>query len=75
MWETGQPLHAFDGDLLRGEKEGLPPKIVVRTAGEGTREADLEADVKYLTSVWDDIQFRKENASAPAVLYRYLIPY
>jgi len=51
-----------------------PPDLgfIVRTASEGTREADLEADVKYLTSVWDDIQFRKEGATAPAVLYREL---
>jgi len=51
-----------------------PPDLgfIVRTAGEGTREADLEADVKYLTSVWDDIQFRKEKATAPAVLFREL---
>jgi ribonuclease G len=51
-----------------------PPDLgfIVRTAGEGTREADLEADVKYLTSVWDDIQFRKENCTAPGVLYREL---
>jgi len=51
-----------------------PPDLgfIVRTAGEGTREADLEADVKYLTSVWDDIQFRKENCIAPGVLYREL---
>jgi ribonuclease G len=51
-----------------------PPDLgfIIRTAGEGAREADLEADVKYLTSVWDDIQFRKENASAPALLYSEL---
>jgi ribonuclease G len=51
-----------------------PPDLgfIIRTAGEGAREADLEADVKYLTSVWDDIQFRKETAEAPAPLYSEL---
>jgi ribonuclease G len=51
-----------------------PPDLgfIIRTAGEGASEADLAADVKYLTSVWDDIQFRKESAAAPAVLYREL---
>ena len=29
--------------------------FIIRTAGEGAREADLEADVKYLASVWDDV--------------------
>jgi ribonuclease G len=51
-----------------------PPDLgfIIRTAGEGAREADLAADVKYLTSVWDDIQFRKESAAAPAPLYSEL---
>jgi ribonuclease G len=43
--------------------------FIIRTAGEGTREADLEADVKYLTTVWDDIQIKKDRVRAPAVLY------
>jgi ribonuclease G len=43
--------------------------FIIRTAGEGTRDADLEADVKYLTTVWDDIQIKKDRVRAPAVLY------
>src|SRR5262245_28664655 len=43
--------------------------FIIRTAGEGTRGADLEADVKYLTTVWDDIQIKKDRVRAPAVLY------
>ena len=35
--------------------------FIIRTAGEGTREADLEADVRYLTAVWDDVQIRKDQ--------------
>jgi ribonuclease G len=48
-----------------------PPDLgfIIRTAGEGTRDADLEADVKYLTTVWDDIQIKKDRVRAPAVLY------
>jgi len=47
-----------------------PPGLgfIIRTAGEGAREADLEADVKYLASVWETIQ-RNRDARAPAVLY------
>ncbi|MAE94812.1 MAG: Rne/Rng family ribonuclease [Deltaproteobacteria bacterium] len=43
--------------------------FIIRTAGDGTREADLEADVNYLTSVWDDVQIKKDRVSAPAFLY------
>jgi ribonuclease G len=51
-----------------------PPDLgfIIRTAGEGAREPDVEADVKYLTSVWDDIQLRKDKVTAPAELYSEL---
>jgi phenylalanyl-tRNA synthetase beta chain len=42
MWETGQPLHAFDYDLLEGAKDGDTPKIVVRTASEGEKITTLD---------------------------------
>jgi ribonuclease G len=57
---------------LREAVERIRPKdlgFIIRTAGEGTREADLDADVRYLTKVWDDIQIRKDQVRAPAVLY------
>ncbi len=48
-----------------------PPELgfIIRTAGEGVREADIEADVRYLASVWDEVQLRKESLRAPAQLY------
>jgi ribonuclease G len=46
--------------------------FIIRTAGEGTRDADLEADVRYLTSVWDEIQIRKEEVRAPNTLHTEL---
>ena len=48
-----------------------PPNLgfIIRTAGEGAREADLEADVRYLASVWEEVQRRKDEVRAPASLY------
>jgi ribonuclease G len=48
-----------------------PPELgfIIRTVGEGVREADLEADVRYLVSVWAEIQARKGQVRAPAPLY------
>jgi ribonuclease G len=46
--------------------------FIIRTAGEGASEADLEADVTYLASVWEDIQRRNQELSAPAVLNQEL---
>jgi ribonuclease G len=56
---------------LREIVERLRPRdvgFIIRTAGEGAREADLEADVKYLASAWEDIQTRR-TSRAPMVLY------
>jgi ribonuclease G len=57
---------------LRETVERLRPKdlgFIIRTAGDGLKESDLEADIKYLTTVWNEIQDKKETARAPAVLY------
>ena len=51
-----------------------PPDLgfIIRTAGEAAHDADIEADVRYLASVWDEIQVRKLEVSAPALLYSEL---
>ena len=60
---------------LRDSVNRIRPKdlgFIIRTASEGTRDEDLEADIRYLTAVWDDIQIRKEQVKAPATLYTEL---
>ncbi len=51
-----------------------PPGLgfIIRTAGDGATDADIEADVRYLTSVWDEIKLRRDTARAPARLYTEL---
>jgi len=44
--------------------------FIIRTAGDGLKESDLEADIRYLTTVWQEVQEQKETAASPAVLYR-----
>jgi ribonuclease G len=46
--------------------------FIIRTAGEGTREADIEADVAYLSAVWEEIRAAQTSARAPATLYEEL---
>jgi ribonuclease G len=60
---------------LRDIVSGVRPKdlgFIIRTAGDGVREADIEADVKYLSTVWSEVQDKKRGASAPAPLYTEL---
>ena len=46
--------------------------FIIRTAGDNASEADLEADIRYLTAVWSGIQHKRETASAPCDLYSEL---
>lgn len=57
---------------LREVVERLRPQnlgFIIRTAGDGVTEADLQADIRYLATVWAAIQQRHAEKSAPAVLY------
>ena len=56
-------------EIVTGARpEGLG--FIIRTAGEGARREDLEADIRYLSSVWERISAEREQARAPHVLYR-----
>lgn len=46
--------------------------FIIRTAGHGVRESDLEADIKYLTTVWNKIKSKMETDPSPSVLYSEL---
>jgi len=55
-------------EIVAGARpEGLG--FIIRTAGEGARREDLEADIRYLSSVWERISGERESARAPHVLY------
>jgi len=57
---------------LREIVERLRPKdigFIIRTAGDGVREADLEADIKYLSTIWRKIHEANVEKPAPAVLH------
>ena len=57
---------------LREIVERLRPKdlgFIIRTAGDGVREADLEADIRYLEATWKAIAERNENSKAPCALH------
>jgi phenylalanyl-tRNA synthetase beta chain len=49
MLETGQPLHAFDYHLLKGDGTN-PPKIVIRRATEGEKFTTLDGKERALTN-------------------------
>jgi len=46
MLELGEPLHAFDYDILRARADGSAPTIITRTAEDGETMTTLD-DVKH----------------------------
>lgn len=46
--------------------------FIVRTVSEGKSEDELRADMDYLIKLWDNIQKRKESASAPSLIHSEL---
>jgi Rne/Rng family ribonuclease len=59
-------------NIVLEHKGSLTGGFIVRTAGEGHSEEEIKADLKYLTSLWNDIRTRAEQVKAPALLYRDL---
>jgi ribonuclease G len=47
---------------------------IVRTAGEGQGEAELEADRRYLRQLWDGVQAGADRTNAPNLVHRELSP-
>ena len=52
-------------------KRVKPPEhgVIVRTAAEGASEEELEADLRRLLDIWNDIQKKAKKGQAPTVLY------
>ncbi|GMQ93670.1 MAG: hypothetical protein BMS9Abin12_1150 [Acidimicrobiia bacterium] len=50
----------------------LRPKgtgIIVRTAAEGATEEDIKGDIDRLKAIWDEIDTKRADASAPVLIY------
>jgi len=64
-------------ELLRERLNRLLPEngrggFIIRTMANMAEEAELAADVEYLHTLWEAIQARSENTTAPAAIYQEL---
>jgi phenylalanyl-tRNA synthetase beta chain len=50
MLELGEPLHAFDYDVLTQRADGKNVKIITRTAAEGEKLTTLDGNTRTLTA-------------------------
>jgi ribonuclease E len=55
-------------------KLGLPPEmgLIIRTAGETSKNQDLVKDLKYLLKLWESLNQTAAAQSAPSLLHRDL---
>jgi ribonuclease G len=57
---------------LRSLVEKLRPRelgFIVRTVSHGISEADLKADIDYLTNLWTEIQSRRQAQDVPSLVH------
>ena len=59
-------------NIILENKGSLTGGFIVRTAGEGRSEEEFKADLKFLTTLWNNIRSKTERAKAPALIHRDL---
>jgi Rne/Rng family ribonuclease len=58
--------------ILQAHHSGIQGGFIVRTAGEGKSEADIAADMNFLSNLWLDIRQKAEKRPAPVLLHHDL---
>ncbi len=58
--------------ILQTHSAGMTGGFIVRTAGEGTPEDEIAADMSFLFNLWVDIRQKAEKRPAPLLLHHDL---
>jgi ribonuclease G len=59
-------------NIVLEQKGALTGGFIVRTAGQGRDEEELKADLKFLSTLWNEIRSKAERLKAPALVHRDL---
>ncbi len=62
----------IERERLKEAVERIKPNsggFIIRTVSEGKSEEDLLTDMQYLTTLWDEIVKKNENAHAPTLVH------
>jgi ribonuclease G len=59
-------------NIILEHKGSLTGGFIVRTAGQGRDEEELKADLKFLSTLWNEIRSKTERVKAPALIHRDL---
>jgi ribonuclease G len=57
-------------NIILENRGPLTGGFIVRTAGQGRSEDEFKADLRFLTTLWNEIKSKFERVKAPAVLHR-----
>jgi ribonuclease G len=56
-------------NIILENRGSLTGGIIVRTAAAGRSEEDLKADLRFLSTLWNEIRARAERSKAPALIH------
>ena len=59
-------------NIILEHKGSLTGGFIVRTAGQGRSLDEFKADLKFLSTLWNDIRSKADRLKAPALLHRDL---
>jgi ribonuclease G len=59
-------------NIILENKGSLSGGFIVRTAGEGRSEEEFKADLKFLSTLWNEIRAKSEKVKVPALIHRDL---
>jgi ribonuclease G len=59
-------------NIILENRGSLTGGFIVRTAGQGRAEEEFKADLKFLSTLWNEIRSKAERLKAPALIHRDL---
>ncbi|MCP9760765.1 ribonuclease G [Aquitalea sp. S1-19] len=70
--ESEAERHSLKARMENLVPAGSPHGYIVRTSAEGASNAELAADIEYLSKLWADIRHKSQNLPAQSCLYEDL---
>jgi ribonuclease G len=59
-------------NIILENRGSLTGGFIVRTAGQGRAEEEFTADLKFLSTLWNEIRAKADRVKAPALIHRDL---
>ena len=59
-------------NIILENRGALTGGFIVRTAGQGRSEEEFKADLKFLSTLWNEIRSKSDRLKAPALIHRDL---